>query len=76
MLLLGPNFLLNAPSSWAAEVGVYLEPETIWTFWPGPASRAHAQCREPARCAASLSHGGEQEETAKLAQIPLPFLGY
>lgn len=33
-LLLGPNFLLIAPSSWAAEIRVYLEPNTIWTISP------------------------------------------
>ena len=34
MLLLGPNFLLNAPSSLAAEIRVFFEPKTIWTFSP------------------------------------------
>lgn len=33
-LLLGPNFLLIVPSSWAAEIHVYLEPKTIWTISP------------------------------------------
>ena len=34
MLLLGPNFLLHAPSSLVAEIRVFLEPKTIWTCSP------------------------------------------
>lgn len=34
MRFLGPNFLLNAQSNWAAGIGVFLEPKSIWGFSP------------------------------------------